>query len=193
MHGPVSTKGDNISITIPEAMRGYIQHAVPRNYKTSADPLQQPMEILERWDKDRVIVVLSFNGHNILIRNEVNPYGKLPFLSANWRNISDCFYGQGLGLLIGNEQLVEQGVTELALDLVAYGLQPTAVRKKGFNTLSQDTRWGQGRIIDVDEDVDKAFKFMQMPAVPGEAWQFIQQAQASAASTGDALAFPARE
>jgi hypothetical protein len=167
-------------------MRGYIQHAVPRNYKTSADPLQQPMGLLERWDRDRVIVVLSFNGHNILIRNEANPHGKIPFLSANWRNIQDCFYGQGLGLLIGSEQLVEQGVTNLALDLLAYGLQPTAIRKKGFNTLNQNTRWGQGRIIDVDDDVDKSFKFMTMPPVPGEAWQFIQQAQAAAAATSGA-------
>ena len=185
LHG-VSSGGDNIALTIPEAMRGYIQHAVPRNYKTSANPLEHSMEILERWDHDRVIVVLSFNGHNILIRNEANPYGKLPFFSANWRNIPDAFYGQGLGLLIGSEQLVEQGVTNLALDLLAYGLQPTAVRKKGFNTLTQNTRWGQGKIIDVDEDVDKAFKFLQMPPVPGEAWQFIQQAQASAASTSGA-------
>ena len=185
LHG-VSSGGDNIALTIPEAMRGYIQHAVPRNYKTSANPLEHSMEILERWDHDRVIVVLSFNGHNILIRNEANPYGKLPFFSANWRNIPDAFYGQGLGLLIGSEQLVEQGVTNLALDLLAYGLQPTAVRKKGFNTLTQNTRWGQGKIIDVDEDVDKAFKVLQMPPIPGEAWQFIQQAQASAASTSGA-------
>lgn len=186
MHTGVTSGGDNIALTIPESMRGYLQHSVPRNQKTTADPMEQPMEILERWDRDRVIVVLSFNGHNILIRNEVNPYGKIPFLSANWRNIPDAFYGQGLGLLIGSEQLVEQGVTNLALDLLAYGLQPTAVRKKGFNTLTQNTRWGQGKIIDVDEDVDKAFKFLQMPPVPGEAWTFIQQAQASAAATSGA-------
>jgi len=185
LHG-VSSPAENIALTIPEAMRGYIQHATPKNYKTSADPMQTPMEILEHWDKDKVIVVLCFNGHNILIRNEANPYQKIPFLSANWRNIPDCFYGQGLGLLIGSEQLVEQGVTNLALDLLAYGLQPTAVRKKGFNTLTQNTRWGQGKIIDVDEDVDKAFKFLKMPAVPSEAWSFIQQAQTTAASTSGA-------
>ena len=180
------TKPDNISMTMPESMRGYIQHAVPRNYKTTADPLKNPLEILERWDNERVIVVLSCNGHNILIRNEANPYGKIPFLSANWRNIPDCFYGQGLGALIGAEQLVEQGVTNLAMDLLAYGLQPVAIRKKGFNVPTQSIRWGQGVIIDVDEDVDKAFKFEAMPPVPGEAWQFIQQAQSSAASTSGA-------
>jgi hypothetical protein len=181
-----SSGPDNITLTIPQGMRGYLQQAVPRSAKSTADPLQNGLEILERWDKEKIIVVLTFNGMNILIRNEANPYGKIPFLSANWRNIPNCFYGQGLGLLIGGEQLVEQGVTNLALDLLAYGLQPTAVRKKGFNTPTQTTRWKQGGIIDVDEDVDKAFKFLQMPPVPGEAWSFIAQAQSSAAATSGA-------
>jgi len=182
----VTSGPDNITMTIPEGMMGYLQHALPRSYKTSADPNIAPMEILERWDDEKVIVVLSFNGHNILIRNEANPYGKIPFYSFNWRNIPDNFYGQGLGLLIGSEQIVEQGVTNLALDLLAYGLQPTAVRKKGFNTLTQNIRWRQGGIIDVEEDVDKAFKFLQMPPVPGEAWQFISQAQTAGAATSGA-------
>jgi hypothetical protein len=184
-HG-VTSGADNISLTIPEGMMGYLQHALPRSYKTSADPNKAPMEVLERWDDEKVIVVLSFNGHNVLIRNEANPYGKIPFYSFNWRNIPDNFYGQGLGLLIGSEQIVEQGVTNLALDLLAYGLQPTAVRKKGFNPLTQNVRWRQGGIIDVEEDVDKAFKFLQMPPVPGEAWQFIAQAQSAGAATSGA-------
>ena len=181
-----STGVDNISLTIPEGMRGYLQHAIPRSYKNTADPMKNQIELLERWDGERVIVIISFNGHNVLIRNEVNPYQKIPFLSFNWRNIPDCFYGQGLGILIGAEQMVEQGVTNLALDLLAYGLQPTAVRKKGFNAPTQQIRWKQGGIIDVDEDVDKAFKFLTMPPVPGEAWQFIQQAQSAAAATSGA-------
>ena len=177
---------ENISLTIPEGMLGYLQHAVPANQKTSADPMKSPMEIIERWDKERVVVALSFNGHYILIRNEANPYGKLPFYSANWRNIPDCFYGQGLGVLIGSEQLVEQGVTNLALDLLAYGLQPTAVRKSGFNAPTQNTRWKQGGIIEVDEDVDKAFKFLEMPPIPPGAWAAIQQAQSSATASSGA-------
>ena len=181
-----STGSDNISLTLPEGMRGYLQHAVPRSYKTSADPNANALEILERWDAEKVIVVLCFNGHNILIRNEANPYGKIPFLSANWRNIPDAFYGQGLGQLVGSEQLVEQGITNIALDLLAYGLQPTAVRKKGFNTPTQNIRSKEGGIIDVDEDVDKAFKFLQMPNVPGEAWQFIAQAKSDGAATSGA-------
>jgi hypothetical protein len=180
-----SASPDNITMTIPEGMLGYLQHARPRSIATSADPNRAPLEILERWDDEKVIVVLIFNGHNILIRNEANPYGKIPFLSANWRNIPDNFYGQGLGLLIGSEQIVEQGVTNLALDLLAYCLQPVALRKKGFNAITQNTRWEQGGIIDVEDDVEKAFKFLQMPPVPPQAFEFIQQSQsAGAASSG---------
>jgi hypothetical protein len=182
----LKTGTDNITMTLPEGMKGYLQHAMPRAYKTSSDPLAQPIEILERWDEEKVIVVLACNGHNILIRNEANPYGKIPFYSFNWRNIPDCFYGQGLGLLIGSEQVVEQGITNLALSLLAYGLQPTAVRKKGFNVPTQTVKWRQGGIIDVEEDVDKAFKFLEMPGVPSEAWAFLQQAQTSGASTSGA-------
>jgi hypothetical protein len=173
-------------MTIPEGMMGYLQHSKPRSYKTSSDPNQAPLEILERWDDEKVIVVLIYNGHNILIRNEANPYGKVPFYSANWRNIPDSFYGQGLGLLIGSEQIVEQGVTNLALDLLAYCLQPVALRKRGFNAPTQNTRWEQGGIIDVEEDVEKAFKFLQMPAPPSEAFAFIQQSQSAGAATSGA-------
>jgi hypothetical protein len=182
-----STPGpDNITMTIPEGMMGYLQHSKPRSYKTSADPNRAPMEVLEYWDNEKVIVVLIYNGHNILIRNEANPFGKIPFYSANWRNIPDSFYGQGLGLLIGSEQIVEQGVTNLALDLLAYCLQPVALRKKGFNAPTQNTRWEQGGIIDVEEDVEKAFKFLQMPPVPPQAFEFIQQSQAAGAATSGA-------
>lgn len=187
MFSKATTPGpDNITLTIPGTMWGYLQHARPRNYNTSADPNRAPLELLEYWDNEKVVVVLIYNGMNILIRNEANPYGKLPFFSANWRNIPDNFYGQGLGLLIGSEQIVEQGVTNLALDLLAYCLQPVALRKKGFNAPTQNTRWEQGGIIDVEEDVEKAFKFLQMPTPPQEAFQFIQQSQAAGAATSGA-------
>jgi len=88
--------------------------------------------------------------------------------------------------LIGSEQLVDQGVTNLALGLLAYGLQPTAVQKKGFNVPTQSIRWKQGGIISVDDDVDKAFRFLQMPPVPAEAWTFISQATSDAAATSGA-------
>lgn len=182
-----ATPADNLTMTLPENMRGYLQHATPRNQKASADPFENGLCLLERVDKRHKMVVLQVGGeHNVLVYNGPNPYNKINYFSCNWRNLPDAFYGQGLGQLIGSEQMVEQGTTALALGMLAYGLQPTGVRKKGFNAISQPTLWEQGGIIDVEDDVDKAFKFLEFPPVPAEAWQFIMQAKADSAETSGA-------
>jgi hypothetical protein len=179
-------KGDNIAVTLPESMRGWIMTALPRNFKDSADPLQNGLEILERWDKGRVTVVLRHGDDNILIRNEANPYRAIPFLSAVWRPIPDCFDGQGIGTLVGSNQLVSAGITDMSLSLLDYNLNPTAVRSQGFNTPGQDMVWTQGGIIDVEGDVEKAFKFLEMPPQPAAAMQWLIQQQAEAKETSGA-------
>ena len=45
---------DNLAMTLPEGMRGYIQQALPRSYKSTADPFENGLELLELWDKDKV-------------------------------------------------------------------------------------------------------------------------------------------
>jgi hypothetical protein len=178
--------GDNLTMTLPEGMRGWLQHAVPRNHKTTSDPLETPLLLIERQDKYSIITVLVHGADYILIRNSENPACKITYFSANWRDLPDCFDGQGLGQLIGAEQIRIQGTKNLATDILAYGLHPQAVRKKGFNTPTQSIIWKQGGIIDVDDDVDKAFKFLQFPAIPAEAWQYVSEAKATAEETSGA-------
>jgi hypothetical protein len=173
-------QGDNIAVILPENMRGWIQTSLPRNAADSADPLQNGLELLEYWSKDMVIVLLRHGDDNILIRNEANPYKKIPFLSACWRPIPDCFDGQGIGVLAGPAQLVQAGITNASLSLLDYGLNPTALRTAGFNTPSQDIVWSQGGIIDVEGDVTKAFKFLEMPEQPATAMQWLQGMAAEA-------------
>lgn len=188
MRQPEVPGGDNISVALPESMRGWIQTAIPRNYRDSADPLQNGLEILEYWSKDMVIVVLHHDQDNFIIRNEANPYKKVPFLSACWRPIPDCFDGQGIGTLTGPNQLVAQGITNMSLSLLDYGLNPTAVRTQGFNTPGQDLVWTQGGIIDVEGDVTKAFKFLEMPQQPPAAMAWLQQQMAEAKESAGANA-----
>jgi hypothetical protein len=173
-------EGDTIAVTLPESMRGWIQTALPRNFRDSADPLQNGLEILERWDKDRVSVVLRHGDDNILIRNESNPYKKIPFLSAVWRPIPDSFDGQGIGVLAGSNQLVAQGITDMSLSLLDYNLNPTFVRSQGFNTPGADIVWTAGGIIEVEGDVTKAFKVVEMPQQPAAAMQWLMQQQSEA-------------
>jgi hypothetical protein len=178
--------GDNLAMTMPEGMRGWIQHATPRNQRSTADPLETPLLLIERQDCHSIITVLCHGTDNILIRNSENPAEKPSYLSANWRNIPDCFYGQGLGILVGMEQITKQGLKNLATDLISYGLHPQAVRKKGFNAPTQSIIWRQGGIIDVDDDVDKAFKFLEMPSPPAAAWQLVQITDSSAEESSGA-------
>lgn len=171
---------------LPGNLRAWIQSALPRNVDTSSDPHERPIMRLQRWDKGKVIEVLQAGAGSILIRNEANPFGKLPFYSSNWRNLPNSFYGQGLGKLIGSDQRVEEAVLNAALNILGYSVKPSYIRKKGLNAPTQQIRQSLGGIIDVDDDVDKAFKIMELPKVPGEAWMAIENAKTSAATTSGA-------
>lgn len=179
-------QGDNLAMTMPEGMRGWLQHATPRNQRTTADPLESPFLLIERQDRNSIITVLVHGEDYILVRNSENPACKPSFLSANWRNIPDCFDGQGLGLLIGVDQIVDQGLQNLSIDLIGYGLHPQLVRKKGFNAPTQNIIWRQGGIIDVDDDVDKSFKVLTMPDPPRAAWEFLNMIKAKSQETSGA-------
>lgn len=177
---------DNQALTLPENLRAWIQHAPPRNLESTADPLKFPIEIRERWDKEKVIVEIKHGSASILIRNEENTYHQIPFYSFNWRNLPDCFYGIGLGRLIGQDQRVEQGALNAALRILSYSTKPMYLRKSGQNAPSQQIRQTLSGIIDVTDDVDKAFKILELPRVPAETWEVIGQSQASAAATSGA-------
>lgn len=178
--------GDNLGMTMPEGMRGWLQHAVPRNQRTTADPLQSPLLLIERQDCHSIVTVLVHGDDCVLVRNSENPAGKIMYLSANWRDLPDAFDGQGLGLLIGVDQIVDQGLQNLSIDLIGYGLHPQLVRKKGFNTPTQNVVWRQGGIIDVDDDVRAAFGVLSMPEPPRGAWEFINMIRSKASETSGA-------
>lgn len=179
--------GDNIAMTIPEAFWGYLQTATARNFRTTSDPTESPaLEMLERWDNDTLIIVLRQDADCILIYNGENPYGVIPFYSFNWRNIPDCMYGQGLGLLIGPQQTVTRDINNMALGMLSYSLQPVAVRNSGMNPTQQNIPWELGSVIEVDGDVRAAFDFKQMPPVPQDAFRWLMMSQSMAQETSGA-------
>jgi len=62
--------------------------------KTTIDPFQQPLEVLERWDNNTYIVVLQ---KKLVIYNDKNIYGKIPFYSIGWWDSPQSFWSLGLG------------------------------------------------------------------------------------------------
>ena len=151
--------------------------AVPRYMKTTADKLHQPLQVLEYWSKDRVITVLN---QTTIIRNEQNPFGKIPFLSQNMTDVLDSFYGIGCASLIGNEQRMQQGVINLFLDDLALSLNGMFTRVRGSNVATQQLRMRPGGIIEMD--ADKSVGLLPRQPIPIAETQAVLSASDSRAA-----------
>jgi len=156
--------------------------AKARYESTTIDPFAQPLEVLERWDKDRCIVVLQ---KKLVICNDKNPYGKIPFLSLNWWDIPEAFWGIGLAKSIGSEQRLQQGITNAWLDGVSLNLNGVYIRVEGKSQApSQSIRLSPGKIINV-QNKDDFTPLDRLPAVP-EAPAALALSQARAEQTSGA-------
>lgn len=117
----------------------------------TVDPFSEPLEILERWDNDSYIVVLQ---KKVVLCNEKNPYGRIPFFSINWIDVPEAFWGMGIGKVAGAEQRLQQGILNTYLDNAALNLQGVYVRKRGKSIPTQSIRIAPGRMIDVEDPAD---------------------------------------
>lgn len=149
--------------------------AEPRWNETTADPFQKPLEVLERWDNNTYIVVLQ---KKLVIYNDENVYGKIPFLSIGWWRIPGSFWSLGLGRTIGSEQRLQTGITHLVIDNASLALNAPLVRVRGKNVPTQNVRIGPGKIIEVDAQGDLA-PLMRSAPVP-EAGELLAMSQGRA-------------
>ncbi len=176
-------------LTLPQGT-AYMTHAAPAFKQTTADPLDEPLEVLERWDNDKVITVLN---RVKVIRNEANEFGVIPFLSVNWWPIPDAFWGLGLGRVIGVEQRVQQGLINACLDLASLIVNPMFIRARGANIQEQQIRQRIGGIIAVDvggqsglKAAGDALKMLEQPQIPNEIIQQISLSEGRVEKTSGA-------
>lgn len=151
--------------------------AQPRWQKSTVDKMQQPLEVAEYWTADRVYTVLQ---RKTIIRNEANPHGRIPFLSVAMSDVLDSFFGIGVGMLVGNEQRMQQGVINTFLDDLSLNLNGMFLRKRGANVLTQQLRMRPGGIIDADDE--KGVSVMQRNPIPIAETQAVLQASDSRAA-----------
>lgn len=140
----------------------------------SADPLKQPLELLEYWTDDRVITVLQ---RTIVIRNDENPFGKLPFLSCSFIDVLDSFYGFGVSNLLAGEQWLQQGVLNKWVDSLSLKLNPMWHRKKGAGTNTQNIQTSPGRVVNDDGDLAP----LEIESISQEAQGAIEASESRAA------------
>lgn len=143
-----------------------------RYENTTIDPTNEPLEILERWDNSTYICVIQ---RKLVIANDANVYGKIPFLSIGWWDTPESFWSMGLAKTIGSEQRLQQGITNTWLDNAALNLNGVFVRVRSKSIPTQSIRMSPGKIVEVDNKDD--FTVLdRLPPVP-EAGQHILLSQ----------------
>lgn len=145
----------------------------------TVDPFSEPLEVLERWDNETVTVVLQ---KKLVILNDKNPYGCIPYFNINWWDVPEGFYGMGLAKTIGSEQRLQQGLTNTYIDNATLNLQGVYTRVRGKSVPVENIRIAPGRIVNV-ENKDDFQPLQRTPPVP-EATQHIAMSQARVEQTG---------
>lgn len=163
----------------------WVQHAAPLFEKTTADPLDEPLQLLERWDNDKVITVLN---ERLVIRNEPNPLGKIPFFSVCWWMIQDCFWALGLGIVLGGEQRLQQGFINSIADIGTLAANQPIIRARGANINTQQVRSRLGGFIDVDGNPKEALHPMDLPKIQPEMFSIVAQSESRTAENSGANA-----
>jgi hypothetical protein len=146
--------------------------AEPRWEETTADPFQKPLEVLERWDNKTYIVVVQ---KKLVIYNDTNIYGRIPFLSIGWWDVPGAFWSMGLGRTIGTEQRLQTGTTNLLLNQANMKLNAPLVRVRGKSIPTQSVRISPSKMIEVDNKDDLAVLKFGDPVV--EAQQILMASQ----------------
>lgn len=178
---PGNIKAQTLETEQASFIEGVVHHSEKMNVKASPDPLRTKLEILEYWDEKRKILVL--NQSNVICSTD-NEFKRIPFLSANWWNRPRAFYGMGLGLIVGQNQRVDQGTINAILKILSYGVNPIYLRNREDNAPTQTIRTGLGKILSVT-DTEKSYRLMETPKVPGDIWAALKESeQATESSSG---------
>jgi hypothetical protein len=125
------------------AQEADIFESYPR--KGSIDPAKAKFELLEYWTVDRLITVLN---RKKIIRNIPNPYLRIPFISANYTDVLDQFYGKGIADIIGDEQRLQQGLINAHVDEVSLVIHRAIVVQSGSVLNKQQLRTQPGQVIE---------------------------------------------
>ena len=164
-------------------MKGAVHHAQDPNVGRTPNPLMTKLEVLEYWDGRQKIIVLK--GEKVLYRGD-NEFKRLPFLSANWWNRPKSFYGMGLGLIVGQNQRVDQGTINAILKILSYGVNPIYLKSRDGNNFTQMIKTSIGKVMTVDGEADKAFHLMETPKVPPDVWSALKESETATESSSGA-------
>ena len=91
----------------------------------------------------------------------------------------------GLGLIVGQNQRVDQGTINAILKILSFGVNPIYLRNRDDNAPTQTIRTNLGKIMSVT-DVEKSYKLLEQPKVPSDIWSAIKESEAATESSSGA-------
>ncbi len=180
---PQSTTAPVLTSGIITYATGVVHHSEQQNIEVTPDMLFKKFEVLEYWDRGRKVMVID---RKKVIYSGKNKYGVIPFLSANWWNRAKAFYGMGLGLIIGQNQRVDQGTINAILKILSFGVNPVYLRKRDTNAPTQMIRTGLGKILTVDGDAKDSYHLLETPKVPTDVWAALSESEKATESASGA-------
>src|SRR5437899_1052228 len=152
------------------AQEADIRERYPLN--STADPAKAKFEILEYWTNDRLVTVLN---RKRVIRNISNPYMFIPFISVNYTDVVDQFYGKGIARIIGDEQRLMQGIVNAHVDEVSLHIHGALVIESGSVINKGQLRRRPGQVIEATRR--DAVGPLETSPVTQDAFIALQQAQ----------------
>ncbi len=149
--------------------------AMPRYQESTSDPNREQLEVVEYWAETQHYVLLN---RKIVIINEKNTFGQIPYRSCCFTDVLDSFFGIGIARLLKGEQRLQQGVINGRLDDLSIRLSGNFIRKRGSNTPAQQLRLRPGGIIDTD-DAD-GIKMIEYPPALADAFTEVEASDSRA-------------
>lgn len=140
----------------------------------SADPMNQPLEILEMVTPDQVICVLQ---RKIVIRMDSNEFGEINYNSCAFIDVLGSWFGFGIGKLLEGDQRFAAGVVNAWIDGLSLALQPTWHRKKGVGAMAQNINIAPGKVVNDDGDLEQ----LKMDAKTQESLTALEATESRAA------------
>jgi hypothetical protein len=149
--------------------------AMPRYQEATSDPNRQELEVVEYWTETQHYVLLN---RKLVIINEKNTFGEIPYRSCCFTDVLDSFFGIGISRLLKGEQRLQQGVINGRLDDLSLRLSGCFIRLRGSNTPAQQLRLRPGGIMDADT-VD-GIKMIEYPPALADAFTEVEASDSRA-------------
>lgn len=122
----------------------------------SVDPANARVEVIRYWQKGRHVWML---GRQWVARNEINPYGMLPFLNAFYVDVPGRFAGLSICDLVEGDQKLAEAIINARIDELNLLIHPPIIKKQGRGFSASQQRLRPGVIWEADDPKNDYIRF----------------------------------